>query len=80
MNDLTISEALQVERAHGKPITELFAGDDILRGIVNERRLRQAERAAAEQRMAKADERIVQLDRLHSRRIKQLHDEWKARA
>lgn len=80
MTDLTIAEALEIEQAHGKPITELFPGDDILRGLVDERRLRQAERAAAEQLMAKADERIVQLDKLHSRRIKQLHDEWKARA
>jgi hypothetical protein len=78
MSDLTASEALAIEQAHGKPISQLFLDDEIMRGIANEKLLRQAEKASAEQRIAKADERIAMLDRLRLRRIGQLHDEWKA--
>jgi hypothetical protein len=78
MSDLTASEVLAIEQAHGKPFSQLFLHDEIIRGITDETRMRQAEKASAQQRIAKADERIAMLDRLRTRRIGQLHDEWKA--
>lgn len=75
MNDLTAAEVLEIEQAHGKPVSQLFLDDEIMRGIADERLMRQAAKAAAEQAIVKADERIAQLDRLRLRRISQLHAE-----